>query len=152
MAMGILGLTRLWSVMDTISLMAVLVLVAKDIDCVSLWSGTMYFSNPWGALLSVTDFGSGTDCGSGWITSAALSPNKKRLALLDSQRIWLFENWQGDDFFSGDKYRIDLGIVTQKEAITFVDEETIIFTDEEFHGIGRNIYEINLNNVTKNKL
>ncbi|AWB57758.1 hypothetical protein [Colwellia sp. Arc7-D] len=87
-----------------------------------------------------------------WITSAALSPNKKRLALLDSQRIWLFENWQGDDFFSGDKYRIDLGIVTQKEAITFVDEETIIFTDEEFHGIGRNIYEINLNNVTKNKL
>ena len=87
-----------------------------------------------------------------WITSAALSPDKKRLALLDSQRIWLFENWQGDDFFSGDKYRIDLGIVTQKEAITFLDEETIIFTDEEFHGIGRNVYEINLNEVEKHKL
>ena len=87
-----------------------------------------------------------------WITSAALSPSKKRLALLDSQRIWLFENWQGDDFFSGDRYRINLGIVTQKEAITFLDEDTIIFTDEEFHGIGRNAYEINLNDVTKHKL
>ena len=87
-----------------------------------------------------------------WITSAALSPNKKRLALLDSQRIWLFENWQGDDFFSGDKYRIDLGIVTQKEAITFLDNDNRVFTDEEFLGIGRNAYEINLNDVIKNKL
>ena len=87
-----------------------------------------------------------------WITSAALSPSRKKLALLDSQRIWLFENWQGDDFFSGDVYRIDLGIVTQKEAITFYNEDYIIFTDEEFHGIGRNAYVINLNDVEKHKL
>jgi len=87
-----------------------------------------------------------------WITSAALSPSKKRLALLDSQRIWLFENWHGDDFFSGDKYRIDLGMITQKEAVTFLNEDTIVFTDEEFHGIGRNAYEINLKNVEKHKI
>lgn len=87
-----------------------------------------------------------------WITSAALSPDRKKLALLDSQRIWLFENWQGDDFFSGDKYRIDLGIVTQKEAITFKNEDIIVFTDEEFHGIGGNAYSINLNEVEKHKI
>ena len=87
-----------------------------------------------------------------WVTSAALSPNRKRLALLDSQRIWLFENWHGDDFFSGDKYRIDLGLITQKEAITFLDENTLVFTDEEFHGIGRNDYMINLEEVEKHKL
>ncbi len=87
-----------------------------------------------------------------WITSAALSPSRKKLALLDSQRIWLFENWQGDDFFSGDVYRIDLGIVTQKEAITFYNEDYIVFTDEEFHGIGRNAYVINLDEVEKHKL
>lgn len=87
-----------------------------------------------------------------WITSAALSPSRKKLALLDSQRIWLFENWQGDDFFSGDVYRIDLGIVTQKEAITFYNEDYIVFTDEEFHGIGRNAYVINLNDIEKHKL
>jgi len=87
-----------------------------------------------------------------WITSAALSPSRKKLALLDSQRIWLFENWRGDDFFSGDKYRIDLGIVTQKEAITFLDENIIIFTDEDFHGIGGNAYSIDLNDVEKHKI
>ena len=84
-----------------------------------------------------------------WITSAALSPNRKKLVLLDSERLWLFENWQGDDFFSGDAYKIDLGIVTQKEAVTFFDDNTIMFSDEEFKGIGRNYYTIKLDKVTK---
>ncbi len=87
-----------------------------------------------------------------WITSAALSPDRSKLALLDSKHIWLFENWQGEDFFSGDAYRIDLGIVTQKEAVTFYDENTIIFTDEEFKGIGRNAYVIKLDQVSKTKV
>jgi len=69
--------------------------------------------------------------------------------LLDSQSIWLFENWQGDDFFSGDAYKIDLGIVTQKESVTFYDDNTIIFTDEEFMGIGRNAYVIRLDEQDK---
>ena len=84
-----------------------------------------------------------------WITSAALSPDRTKLVLLDSERLWLFENWQGDHFFSGDAYKIDLGIVTQKEAVTFSDNNTIIFTDEEFSGIGRNSYMIKLDQVTK---
>ncbi|WP_159817759.1 hypothetical protein [Colwellia sp. 20A7] len=87
-----------------------------------------------------------------WITSAALSPDRSKLVLLDSERLWLFENWQGDDFFSGDAYKIDLGIVTQKEAVTFSDENTIIFTDEEFYGIGRNSYMIKLDEVTKERI
>jgi len=84
-----------------------------------------------------------------WITSAALSPNKKKLVLLDSQSIWLFENWKKDDFFSGDVYKIDLGIVTQKESVTFYDDNTIVFTDEEFMGIGRNAYVIKLDEQDK---
>lgn len=84
-----------------------------------------------------------------WITSAALSPDRTKLVLLDSTSIWLFENFTGDKFFSGDVSRIDLGIVTQKEAITFYDENTIVFTDEEFKGIGGNAYVIKLDEVTK---
>lgn len=87
-----------------------------------------------------------------WITSAALSPDRTKLVLLDSERLWLFENWQGDNFFSGDAYKINLGIVTQKEAVTFFDENTIIFTDEEFSGIGRNSYMIKLDQVTKKRI
>ena len=84
-----------------------------------------------------------------WITSAALSPNRTKLVLLDSTSIWLFENFSGDKFFSGDVSIIDLGIVTQKEAITFYDENTLIFTDEEFKGIGGNAYVIKLDEATK---
>ncbi len=87
-----------------------------------------------------------------WITSAALSPDRTKLVLLDSERLWLFENWQGDNFFSGDAYKIDLGIVTQKEAVTFFDDNTIIFTDEEFNGIGRNSYMIKLDQATKERV
>ncbi|KPZ63015.1 MULTISPECIES: hypothetical protein [unclassified Pseudoalteromonas] len=85
-----------------------------------------------------------------WITSAALSPDRTKLVLLDSTSIWLFENFKGDKFFSGDVYRIDLGIVTQKEAITFYDDNTLIFTDEEFKGlVGGNAYVIKLNEAQK---
>lgn len=84
-----------------------------------------------------------------WITSAALSPDRKKLVLLDSVRLWLFENWQGDDFFSGDAYKINLGIVTQKEAVTFLDNNTIVFADEVFYGIGGNSYMIKLDQVIK---
>ncbi|MEI8607289.1 hypothetical protein [Pseudoalteromonas sp. B160] len=87
-----------------------------------------------------------------WITSAALSPDRTKLVLLDSTSIWLFENFTGDKFFSGDVSRIDLGIVTQKEAITFYDENTIVFTDEEFKGIGGNAYVIKLDEVKKPSL
>lgn len=85
-----------------------------------------------------------------WITSAALSPDRTKLVLLDSTSIWLFENFKGDKFFSGDVSRIDLGIVTQKEAITFYDDNTLIFTDEEFKGlVGGNAYVIKLDEAEK---
>lgn len=84
-----------------------------------------------------------------WVTSAALSPDRTKLVLLDSRSIWLFENFKKDNFFSGDVSRINLGIVTQKEAITFFDDNTIVFTDEEFNGIGGNAYVIKLDETTK---
>ena len=64
--------------------------------------------------------------------------------MLDSTHLWLFENWQGDNFFSGTIDKINLGLVTQKEAVTFYDNDTLVITDEEFNGIGRNVYVIKL--------
>ncbi|WP_051221596.1 hypothetical protein [Neptunomonas japonica] len=84
-----------------------------------------------------------------WVTSAALSPDRSKLVLLDSERLWLFENWQGDDFFSGDVHQIDLGIVTQKEAVAFYTNNIIVFADEVFSGIGGNGYVIRLDKVKK---
>jgi hypothetical protein len=86
-----------------------------------------------------------------WITSAAMSPDRTKLVLLDSTSVWLFENFEGDNFFNGDISRIDLGVVTQKEAVTFYDDNTLVFTDEEFQGlVGGNIYEVKLDQVKRN--
>ena len=86
-----------------------------------------------------------------WITSAAMSPDRTKLVLLDSTSVWLFENFERDNFFSGDISRIDLGVVTQKEAVTFYDDNTLVFTDEEFQGlVGGNIYEVKLDQVKRN--
>lgn len=80
-----------------------------------------------------------------WITSAALSPNKKTLALLSSNKMWVFKNWKNDDFFSGDVKEIPLGMVTQKEAIAFKNDSIVLIADEVFKGIGGNIYYVNIN-------
>lgn len=87
-----------------------------------------------------------------WITSAAMSPDRTKLILLDSNRLWLYENWQEDNFFTGDVYSIDLGIITQKESVAFFDDDLIVFTDEEFQGIGGNAYKIKLSEATLNKV
>lgn len=76
-----------------------------------------------------------------WVTSAAMSPDRKTLALLGSNKIWVFKNWQGDDFFSGDLTEIDLGLITQKEAITFYNDSLVIIADEKFKGVGGNLYK-----------
>jgi len=86
-----------------------------------------------------------------WITSAAISPDRTKLVLLDSTSLWLFENFDGDNFFSGDVSRIDLGVVTQKEAVTFYDDNTLVFTDEEYKGLfGGNVYEVKLDQAKRN--
>lgn len=79
-----------------------------------------------------------------WITSAALSPDRTKLALLGSNKIWIFSNWNGDDFFSGELQEIDLGLITQKEAITFKNDSVLILADEKFLGIGGNLYSYQL--------
>lgn len=93
--------------------------------------------------------GSFKTCESGkylcWITSAALSPNKKTLALLSYNKMWVFKNWENDDFFSGDVKEIPLGMVTQKEAITFQNDSIVLITDEVFKGFGGNVYSVNIN-------
>ncbi|MGI9533198.1 hypothetical protein [Lutimonas sp.] len=79
-----------------------------------------------------------------WITGAAISPNRKVMALLGSNKIWIFKNWKGDDFFTGAVSEIDLGMITQKEAITFMNDSTLVIADENFRGIGGNLYKYDI--------
>ena len=79
-----------------------------------------------------------------WITSAAISPNGKKVVLLSHETIWQFTNFKGDDFLSGKMTKIDLGHKSQKEGICFKDNKTVYITDERSRGEGRNLYVFTL--------
>jgi len=78
----------------------------------------------------------------GSVSAADASPDGNRLAVLanvfagfpstdiSSSIVWLFEVVSGDDYFNGTKYRlrIDAG---QCEAICFMDDDTLLITNEE---------------------
>ncbi len=93
----------------------------------------------------VDSFKTGKTMASSFITSAAVSPNGKQLALLSSDRVFLFSNWQGANFFKGDMRLIKLGAVSQKEAICFATNWTLWIGDERTAKlVGGNIYSFDL--------
>ena len=72
----------------------------------------------------------------GLITGADISPSGKRVALIGyidyESFMWLFWDFEGDDFFGGKKKRINLTemIFVQTEAITFTTEDDLFFSSE----------------------
>ncbi|MCC6721653.1 MAG: hypothetical protein IT243_05580 [Bacteroidia bacterium] len=85
-----------------------------------------------------------------WVTSAALSPDNKKLVLLSSDKIFVFYEFTKDKFFKGKLLTVDLGFISQKEAISFVNNDDIYITDE-YHQIfdGMKLYEGSLKNIIK---
>ena len=78
------------------------------------------------------------------ITSADISPDGQKIALLSYGKLWLFTEFSGDDFTNGKIQFIDLGATTQLEAICFMDNYTLLLADEQSHGTGRNLYSFRL--------
>lgn len=78
------------------------------------------------------------------VTSAAMSPDKKKVAILSSDKIWIFRNWNGKNFFSGEVERIELNHHTQKEGLCFKNDNTIFITDEGDKKQNGNLYELKL--------
>lgn len=78
------------------------------------------------------------------ITSAAISPDASKVALLAHDKIVLFENFKGDDFLKGKQTQFKLNHFSQKEAICFKNNETLILVDERAKKLGGNVYEVSL--------
>jgi hypothetical protein len=88
-----------------------------------------------------------TDLFNHWISAADISPDGTKVCIISSGKIWIFYNFEGDDFFSGQHRRIDLSSSSQREAIVFVSNTSVYMTDEEwFGGIGRNLYVFDISN------
>jgi len=82
-----------------------------------------------------------------WVTSADISPDKTKLVLLSHDKLWLFTCFEGDKFFSGKKYTLTFGTMSQKEGVCFYSNNELYITDEYLYKIGGKLYSLNLANT-----
>ena len=80
------------------------------------------------------------------VTAAAISPDGKKIVLLGYGVLWVITDFTIDKFASGTQEFIDLGVSTQLESVCFIDNSTILLSDEERHKTGRNLYSFTLAN------
>lgn len=78
------------------------------------------------------------------ITSATISPDASKVVLLAHDKVVLFENFKGDNFLNGTQSEFKLNHFSQKEAICFKNNETLIIADEKSNKVGGNVYEVSL--------
>lgn len=78
------------------------------------------------------------------ITSAAISPDASKVVLLSHDKVVLLENFKGDDFLNGTQTEFKLNHFSQKEAICFKNNQTLIIADEKSNKVGGNVYEVSL--------
>lgn len=80
-----------------------------------------------------------------WITSADISNDGKKVALLSPSSVLIFSDYKKDDFLSGKLTKMPFNYNSQKEGITFKDNNTLLITDEKAHGVGGGFYELKIN-------
>lgn len=76
------------------------------------------------------------------VTSADISPDGKKVALLNSDKVWIFTDFNSNNFLSGKVKQIDLKSFTQKEGICFVGNEKLYITDEKDKKTGGKLYQL----------
>ncbi len=80
-----------------------------------------------------------------WLTAADINANEDQIALLSHDKLWILSCFEGEKFSNGVLTELILNSYTQKEAVTYLDQNTLILTDERLRGIlGGNIYLLNL--------
>lgn len=74
------------------------------------------------------------------ITSASITNDGTKMVLLSHSIVWLFENFESDNFTNGEISTYDLQHESQKEAICFKNNDLLIIADEAGENSG-NVYE-----------
>jgi hypothetical protein len=78
------------------------------------------------------------------ITSADISPDGTKVALLSGGKVWLITNFGNDNFANGKIKEFDLNHASQKEGICFKDDNTLYIVDEKEKKEGGKLYEFKL--------
>jgi WD40 repeat protein len=85
-----------------------------------------------------------------WVTSADVSPDKKTVALLGHEKIWLLRNFEGSNFSSGSITEIDLLNFSHKAGVSFSDNNILYIVDEtEFDILGGFLYKLDISHLKK---
>ncbi|GAA4268325.1 hypothetical protein [Hyunsoonleella aestuarii] len=79
------------------------------------------------------------------ITSADISDNGKTIVLLNHNKLWKINSFNGDNFFEGDIQELKFEHNSQKEGICFKDAYSVYITDEKSKSGGGNLYEFSFN-------
>ncbi len=66
----------------------------------------------------------------GYVTAADISPDQKMLAVLTYRSLWIFYDFQDDDFFAGRKKQIPLEGAGQIESVVFTNNEQLMLVNE----------------------
>ncbi|MFC4095216.1 hypothetical protein [Euzebyella saccharophila] len=78
------------------------------------------------------------------ITAADISNDGTTVVLLGYGKLWKFTDFSGDDFLSGKIKEYELGLRTQLESVTFLNDRELLLSDEENKKGGGNLYSFSI--------
>ena len=78
------------------------------------------------------------------ITSIDISPKGDKIIALSYGKLFIFTDFTWDDFTKGNMQEIDLGARSQLESVCFLNDNTLLISDEQAHGEGGNLYTYSL--------
>jgi hypothetical protein len=78
------------------------------------------------------------------ITSAAINSTKDKIVLLNHKNIHVLSGFTANDFNTAKIQKISLNHNSQKEAIVFLDDKTLLIADEKDKATGGNVYRFDL--------
>jgi hypothetical protein len=93
----------------------------------------------------------------GAITAAAISPDRSKVVLMSYQKLWVFTNFRGKEFWKGQVRELTFGLndFVQREAVAFADNCQIYTTSEKTTvngiSIGGNLATFNLCDYLRTK-
>ncbi|VXB30249.1 hypothetical protein [Maribacter litoralis] len=85
-----------------------------------------------------------TDWNTCRITSIDISPKGDKIIALSYGKLFVFTDFTWDDFTKGNMQEIDLGARSQLESVCFLNDTTLLISDERAHGEGGNLYTYTL--------
>ncbi len=78
------------------------------------------------------------------ITSAAINSTKDKIVLLNHKNVQVLTGFSADDFSKVNIQKVSLNHNSQKEAVVFLDDKTLLIADEKDGKEGGNVYRLSL--------